>query len=180
MGTWWARSVVRCSRLRGRDGRGYVSGSRSRALTLHGALEGASEGSHHEVLGIAQGQPPLPLHHGGGERGERGEVASVWHHLLRIQTAFSARRLTGAKGRRPRSPVDLERCRSRRCGRVGRRARLVSRAVGAWSRAGPCATVPTRDNKTRECQISFSHLARHASAPFIIVSCIFVWYGQLE
>lgn len=51
--------------------------------------------------------------------------------------------VTGAKGRRPRSPVDLERCRSRRCGRVGRRARLVSRAVGAWSRAGPCATVPT-------------------------------------
>lgn len=179
MGTWWARSVVRCSRLRGRDGRGYVSGSRSRALTLHGALEGASEGSHHEVLGIAQGQPPLPLHHGGGERGERGEVASVWHHLLRIQTAFSARRLTGAKGRRPRSPVDLERYRSRRCGRVGRRAVRFA-AVGASSRAGPCATVPTRDNKTRECQISFSHLARHASAPFIIVSCIFVWYGQLE
>ena len=180
MGTWWARSVVRCSRLRGRDGRGYVSGSRSRALTLHGALEGASEGSHHEVLGIAQGQPPLPLHHGGGERGERGEVASVWHHLLRIQTAFSARRLTGAKGRRPRSPVDLERWRSRRCGRVGRRAVRFA-AVGASSRAGPCATVPTRDNKTREPMTDQqSHLARHASAPFIIVSFIFVWYGQLE
>ena len=39
-----------------------------RELTLHGALEGASEGSSHEVLGVAWGKR-LALNHRGGEGG---------------------------------------------------------------------------------------------------------------
>ena len=142
MGTCGVRWVVRCSRLRGRGcSRGYRDRGPGHSLcTVHSRVPPKAPTMRFSVSLRGNRLFPSTTEAANGVSGGKSRVFGIIFFdptaFLDAASDWSEGATSAVAGGPGKVPVAEG-------GRVGRCARLVSRAVGASSRAGPCATVPT-------------------------------------